>query len=109
MGVRLAGDWALLANGETREVVQEFAKDQQKFLDAFSEAWQKVIAETHVKLSQCTGPRPTDKHVSQWLRAAKCQDSHRRCGKMKRVRCRNPVWIERCPVTCNRCLATSSM
>jgi len=105
--VRLAADWALLANEETKKFVQLFAVEEHAFHSAFAEAWQKVISKTHVALSECTGPEPTNSEVDQWIKAAKCEDSHGRCTKMwgrqKRNRCRNPVWINRCPVTCNRC------
>eukprot|EP00928_Gymnodinium_smaydae_P057315 TRINITY_DN4056_c0_g1_i1.p1 TRINITY_DN4056_c0_g1~~TRINITY_DN4056_c0_g1_i1.p1 ORF type:complete len:568 (+),score=104.22 TRINITY_DN4056_c0_g1_i1:64-1704(+) len=48
--IRLPGDWALLARGDTREVVKQFAKDQDAFFSVFKQAFGKVLDKGHAKL-----------------------------------------------------------
>merc|ERR1711862_202296 len=67
--VRLAADWALLARDDTKQVVSEFAKDEEKFHTTFAQAWQKVITKTHSDLVVCTGDRPSPRECSSSLRS----------------------------------------
>lgn len=108
--IRLAADWALLKDHETKKAVQDFAMDNDKFHITFAAAWKKVVDKTHSSLSMCTGPTPTERQIEQETLAMKCVDSVKDCWKYKGShRCREPTWYHRCPVTCGRCTPEPDM
>jgi len=97
--IRLAGDWALLANNETKTEVQQFAKDEPAFFAAFSAAWRKVIGKTHQQLSSCTGQTDAAE-VDRAFDILSCQDKHWKCPNAK---CHKAVWAAHCPRKCGKC------
>lgn len=98
--IRLAGDWALLANPETKAKVQEFAKDESAFFDAFAIAWGKVIGKSHSKLKPCSGSVEKTE-VDQAVDILKCQDRHWKCRRANK--CHNAAWAAQCPRKCGKC------
>jgi len=106
--VRLAADWALLAHEDTRNIVQQFAGDESEFHEAFAQAWEKVIRRSSANLQVCTGEfKPTQAEIANWVKAANCLDSSKRCGMWsaarKQRRCRNPKFAKGCMLTCGLC------
>merc|ERR1712203_714211 len=108
--IRLAADWALLKDPQTKKAVQEFAMDNDKFHITFARAWKKVIDKTHSSLSSCTGAHPSQRQLDHETLAIKCIDSLKDCWKYRgSQRCRDPTWYNRCPVTCDRCVPEPDM
>merc|ERR1712045_1018894 len=60
--IRLAGDWALLADPDTKAAVQHFAQDQDSFFNTFGEAFGKLMERgaTSGQLLTCEASQPPD-------------------------------------------------
>jgi len=97
--IRLAGDWALLADPETKGKVKEFAADEDAFFDAFKAAWRKVISKTENTLHTCSGT-VTNVALDVAADAMQCQDRHWKCPN---ARCWNAKWAGLCPRKCKTC------
>jgi len=98
--IRLAADWALLADPVLKAKVKQFANDEPAFFAAFAVAWEKVINKTHSPLSLCIGGEASDADIDQAYKILQCQDKHRKCPKAK---CWKKNWARRCPRKCQRC------
>lgn len=120
--IRLAGDWALLANDDTKAAVKQFAANQDDFFAAFKVAWGKVITKGHSGLKACDSAdkyapkvhlKPPNAHIKDAPfqsdgKGTGCRDTHRKCHlfadpkKNKKI-CRKKIWAARCPFTCKTC------
>ena len=59
--LRLAGDWALLGDAETKPFVKQYADDQDEFHKTFARAWNKVLQKGYFpgELKTCSKDQPT--------------------------------------------------
>merc|ERR1712187_364232 len=101
--IRLAGDWALLENNETRAAVELFAEKEETFFVAFKEAFSKLIAKGYTGLNACSGSVGSAEQVEEAYQEISCQDTMDKCENLHQWKCNKAKWLERCPRRCNSC------
>merc|ERR1712151_963204 len=101
--IRLAGDWALLENSQTRAAVELFAESEGSFFVAFKEAFSKLIAKGYTNLNSCSGSVGTAEQVEEAYQEIACQDTEGKCATLALWKCKKAHWLERCPRRCNSC------
>merc|ERR1712217_426258 len=101
--IRLAGDWALLENRQTRTAVELFAESEGAFFVAFKEAFSKLIAKGYTNLNSCSGSVGSAEQVEEVYQELLCQDTHWKCAALPLHKCEKASWLRRCPRRCNAC------
>merc|ERR1712032_1259854 len=101
--IRLAGDWALLENNQTRAAVELFAESEEAFFAAFKEAFSKLIAKGYTSLESCSGSVGSEEEVEEAYQEMSCQDTHLKCASLPLHKCNKVHWLMRCPRHCNMC------
>merc|ERR1712039_562973 len=85
--MRLAGDWALLENSQTRAAVELFAENETEFFEAFKEAFSKLIAKGYTSLNSCSGSVGTADQVEEAYHDLACQDTEEKCATLPLWKC----------------------
>jgi len=101
--IRLAGDWALLENSQTRAAVELFAESEEAFFLAFKEAFSKLIAKGYTSLTSCNGSVGSAEQVEEAYQEISCQDTEQKCATLSRRKCKKAKWVMQCPRRCSAC------